>query len=378
MMTSCARPFARAGLGLVALGLVTARAAAQPSRFHLSRSLSLVQVYDDNLFSTPAARRADYIWRLSPRLGVGHRSRRLTLAARYGLDAELFRRHPELNTAVASQDAALELGWAPARLLAASASASYAQAQAPGELNAVTGLQAGRVRARRLSASGSLSWRMGARTKATVEPSVTREEVAGGQGNDTQAVSVGIERRMGPIDRGRVSYDARRFAFGQRETDSHIVTLGWSREVTPLAHFELEAGPRLTGHTVGAEVAAALKHRFRNGETSLAYLRTQTTVLGEPGPVTAEGVTATFSRRILGPLRIAGGPAVFRVRGERSEATVHRLNLEVSWPVTRRLLVAASHQFSLQRGGLGLAGSATPEIVHNTVLLRVVAAVPGY
>jgi hypothetical protein len=66
------------------------------------------------------------------------------------------------------------------------------------------------------------------------------------------------------------------------------------------------------------------------------------------------------------------------VRGERSEATVQRLNLEVSWPVNRRLLVAASHQFSLQHGGVGLAGTATPEIVHNTVLLRVVATAPGH
>jgi len=377
-MTSCARPFARAGLGLVALGLVTARASAQPSRFHLSRSLSLVQVYDDNLFSTPAARRADYIWRLSPRVGIGHASRRLTLAARYGLDAELFRRHPELNTAVAGQDAALELGWAPSRLLAASASASYAQAQAPGELNTVTGLQAGRVRARRLSAAGSLTWQLGVRTKATVEPRFIREEFAGGQGNDTQVATLAAERRLGPVDRGRVSYGARRFVFGQKQTESHVVTLGWSREITPLAHFELEAGPRLTGHTVGAEVAAALKHRFRSGDASLAYLHSQTTVLGEPGPVTAEGLSATFSRQLLGSVRIAGGPASFRVRGERSEATVHRLNLEVTWPVTRRLVVVASHQFSLQRGGLGLGGTPMPEIVHNALLVRLTAASAGY
>ena len=362
----------------MALGLVTTRGSAAPSGFRFSHSLTLMQTHDDNLFSTPTAREADDVWRLSPRLGLAYHSARLALNARYGLDAELFRLHPELTTAAAGQDATLDLAWTPSKRVTAAAGASYAEAQAPGELNGVTGLQVGRVRARRFSATGSFDWHVGPRTTASVEPAFTREEVAGGVGNELRAVSVAFERRMGPIDRGRVSYGFRRFAFADDGTDSHVVTLGWSRDITPTAHFELEAGPRVTGHLVGAEVSAALKHRFRRGETSLAYLRTQTTVLGEPGPVTAEGMTATFSRRLVGPLQIGGGPAVFRVRGERSEATVRRLGLELTWRVSRTLSVAASHQFSLQRGGLGLTGAPDAEIVRNVLLLRVIAASRTY
>lgn len=372
-MPPSARPLARAGLALLVLGLVPNRAMAQHA-LHLDHSLALVQVHDDNLFSAPEAREPDDIWRLSPRLGVGHRSGRLMLQAHYELDAEVFKRHPELNTAAARQAATLELGWTASKLLAAGASASYEDVQAAGLLNTLTGLEVGRRPARRLASTESLSRRLGALTKATVEHHFMREEVVGGPGTDLQFVSVGLERRLGPADRGRLSYSARRFAFGQEVAVSHVLTLAWSREVTPLAHFDFEAGPRLSGHRVGAEVTAGLKHRFRRGEAGIVYVNTQTTVVGRSGPVTANGVTVTFSRQLFGSLQVGGGPAAFRVNEPGSEITVYRLGLNVVWRVTRRLSLTASHQFSLQDSGPARAGGTGTEIARNTLLIGVTAA----
>lgn len=371
-MPAPAPPVARAALVLLGLVLLPDRALAQ-QRFQFGGSLGLVEVYDDNLFLASEARERDHIWRLSPRLSLGRRSPRLTLLGRYGLDAETYRRHSSLDTPLAAQDASLELSWTASRRLVASARAFYGEAQSPGALNTLTGLELGRLRGHRLSATELLSWRMGASTEGTLEQSFTREEVAGFPRTDTQGVSLGLERRLGPIDRSRVRYSARRFSSDGEVILSHVVTLGWSHEITPLAHFELDAGPRLSGRTVDAEVSVGLRHRFRQGEAGVAYVQTQTTVLGEAGPVTTKGVTLTFSRQFLGSLTVLASPAFFRIQGRGSEAAVHRLNLEVAWRVTRRLSLAASHQFGRQEGGLGL-GRPDAEIVHNRLQLRAVAS----
>jgi hypothetical protein len=363
---------ARAAVALSIVVLLPDPSMAQ-QRFDFSASLAAAEVYDDNLFFRPEAPERDNIWRLSPRLSLGRRSPRLTLLGRYGLDAEWFRRHPSLDTPLAGQDASLEMSWAPSRRLVASTTASYVAAQAPGELNILTGLELGRVRARRLSARQSFSWQMGARTKGVIEQTFMREEVAGFPRMDTQVASLRLERRLGALDLGQVGYSARRFDSGVDLILSQVVTLGWIREITPRDHFEIEVGPRLSEHALGAEVAASLRHRFARGEAGLSYVHTQTTVLGQTGPVTTSGVTAIFRRRLFESLTLSAGPTFARVQGRGSEFDVYRFNLEAAWRLTRRLSLSASHQFNFQSGVPGFARS-NAEIVHNAFMLRAVAA----
>ena len=371
-MLEYATPVARAGLAFLIVVILADPSMAQ-QRFEFSASLAAVEVYDDNLFFHTEAPEPDNIWRLSPRLSLGRRSPRLTLVGRYGLDAESYRRHPSLDTPLAGQDASLEMSWVPSKRWTATTIASYAEAQSPGALNVLTGLELGRRRGRRLSARESLSWRIGARTKGVLEQSSTREEVAGLPRTDTQTASLRLERRLGALDVGHIGYSARRFASEADAILSHVVTLGWRREITPRAHFELEAGPRLSEHVVGAEVTASLRHRFARGEAGLSYIHTQTTVLGQTGPVMTQGVTATFRTQMLQSLTLAAGPAFARVQGRGSEFEIYRLDVEVAWRLTRRLSLSASHQFTLQRGVPGLA-RPDAEIVHNALMLRAVAA----
>ena len=372
---STAASATRTALALLIVILLSDPSMAQ-QRFEAGASVAAVEVYDDNLFFSPEAPERDNIWRLSPRLSLGMRSPRLTLRGRYGLDAESYRRHPALDTPLAGQDASLELTWAPSQRFVASTTASYAEAQAPGMLNLLSGLEVGRHRSRRLSARQLFTWQLGARTQAAIEESFTREAVEGFPRTDTGAVVVRLERRLGALDRGRLSYSARRFDFDGAAVVSHVVALGWTREITPLDHFEVEAGPRVSDHAVGTEVTASLRHRFARGEASLAYVHTQTTVLGGAGPVMTKAVTAAFSRQLLESLTLAAGPSFARVQGRGPEIEVYRLNLEVTWRLTRRLSLSASHQFNFQSGVPGLAGPQA-EIVHNAFVLRAVAAASG-
>ena len=102
-------------------------------------------------------------------------------------------------------------------------------------------------------------------------------------------------------------------------------------------------------------------------------MKTQTTVVGQPGPVATEGVTATLSRRLLRSIRVGCGPAIFRVRGGGLAATVRRINLDADWRLTRRLSLAASHLYTLQRGGLGLDQPPDAEMAHNTFVVSIIA-----
>jgi hypothetical protein len=104
---------------------------------------------------------------------------------------------------------------------------------------------------------------------------------------------------------------------------------------------------------------------------ALAYIQTETGVIGHPEPVTAQGLTATFSRSLRRRLTVTAGPGVFQARGNAFEATVYRLNLDLAWRLGRHLSVEGSHQLSLQYSELD--GRQRGEVVHNTVLLTLVA-----
>ena len=342
-------------------------------RFEFGASLAAVEAYDDNLFFSPVAQEQDNIWRLSPRLSLGRLSPRFTIQGRYGLDAESYRRHPALNSALAGQDALLDMTWTPSKRVVVSTTASYSEAQSPGMLNLLSGLELGRRRGRRLYARQLLTWQAWGRTRFLVEPSFTREAVEGLPRTDTGAVTIQMEKRLGALDRGHLSYGARRYDFDGDSVFAHVVALGWTREITPLDHFEVEAGPRLSDHAVGAEARASLRHHFARGEAAVAYVHTQTTVLGAAGPVMSKGVTATLSRQLFESLTVAAGPTFSRIQGQASEFEVFRINLEVAWRLNRRLSLSASHQFNFQSGVPGLA-EANTQIVHNAFVLRAVAA----
>jgi len=361
------RPIALA-LGLT-LPLIPGAASAQ-SKFLVNPSFSISTVYDDNLFAARSDPQADHIWRLSPRFSMGRRSRELTVHAEYGLDAEIYRRHPELNSVAASQEAALDIQWRPARSLAAAATASYVRAPTAGTLNTITGLQIGRVDARRLSSTESLVRRFGGRTEAKLEHAFTLEQFEGIPDVTTQSLGLGLERRRKGQGRARVRYRVSQYV-GVATTLSQVATLGLSAAFTRFAQLDIDVGPRRTGPAITPEASVALSRRFRKGWTQVGYLHTQTTVVGYPAPVTADGVTATL-RRDLGRISVTAAPSFFHVRSQGLVTTLPRVGVDLAWHFTRDLALSVSQQLSLQRGSLIPAEVGT-DITHNTLLVGLVA-----
>jgi hypothetical protein len=357
------------------LALLPGQAAAQRG-FGLSGSVALGQSYDDNVFAVPEARRADLISRVSPRLGLAYQSRRLDLRAQFTRDVENYRRHAELSTLAARQEASVDLDLFPGAGFELAAGVSYAETNSPGEFNVIegvelVGLELRRSPASRLATTQSVSRRLGARTRAAVEHAYSLDDVEGGVATANRAVAARVERQVGPVDTLRLTYGLHSLAAADVRTTSHAAVLTWAREVTPRAHLELSAGPRWSGGTLAPELAATLRHRFRRGDASLAYVQTETTVIGQPVPVRAAGLSATFTRSLGRNLMLGGGPSRFTALGAGFEATVYGLGLELAWSLNRHLSLAGSHQLSLQHGTTD--GRDRGEIVHNTFLLRLVA-----
>lgn len=367
-------------VALVAATLPTGAATAQ-HQFDMSTSVALTETYYDNVFAVPKDTREDVVSRLTPRLGVAYRSPRFDVRARYAREAEAFSRNRELSTLRARQEAGLDLRWSPGAGFEAAGGATYTETHSPGEFTVITGLdfngrdltglELRRALANRFSTTGSLSYRMGARTRAVVAHGFTQDEIVGGVPSTTHMAAARLERQVGPVDALSLAYGLRQFTARGDGSTSHALTLTWAREVTPQAHLELKAGPRLFGRAVGPELGATLRYRFRRGDAALSYVQTETAVIGRPTPFTVEGLSATFTRSLSRTLTVAAGPRMLQARGKAMQTTVYGTTLDLAWRLSRHLSLGASHLLSVQHDQLD--GRPRGEIVHNTVLLRLVA-----
>lgn len=368
------------GNGLLALmaTLLPANAADAQPRLRFDAALEVGQVYDDNLFPDPTSsvRETDVIHRMTPRLRVAYTGRTLRLLARYGRDAEVFDWHPELNSTRARQDAALEVGWSPARALTLAAGISYADTTTARDLNLIAPLETLRVPAERLSTRASSSLRVGARTRVRAEQGFDRERARGFPEIDTYFATVALERRFGAAETADLSFGLREFASAGSVMTSYVLALAWSRPVTARSSFELMAGPRLTDDGgVGPEISLGVRSRLRHGEIVLEYARTEATAAGHLGRLNVERVSATLRHHVSSRLTIRGGPAVATSRRGRTAATIYVVGAELQYRLTQRAALAASHTWSLQQGNL--AGPAARDIPHNIISLKLVARSAG-
>jgi hypothetical protein len=365
-------PAARAGalavlLVVVAPGLPEAE--AQPG-FYATPSLSLAEVYDDNLFSTPTRRQRDFITRVSPALEAGYRSAPLTLLGRYGFDAELYAEHPELNDAQTRQEASVDLQSRPTPTLRLGLTGLFRETQIAGELNLESGLTTGRVRGQRVSLAGAAGWRLGPRTEVSAEAEAADDELEGGIGTKTYTAGGRLERELTARDAGRLGYTVRRFVFDGDETQtSQAALVGWRHAFTPRTSLELSGGPRFTDGSVDPEVSASFRHELRGGELSLMYARTETTAIGQVGTLTTDSATALAVWEPRRSLRVRAAPSVVRVEQAGLDATVYSLSLGVSYRVTRFVALEASYGFALQRGSTVPTTRPDQEITRNIVVL---------
>jgi hypothetical protein len=361
-------------LGLVFLCETTAPHAANAQQmFHLNPSIGVTQVYDSNLFFTASDRQSDSIWRVSPAIEPEYRSMPWTWIGRFGLDAERFATHPDLDTVQARAHASVDLQYRPTPRLAIGAATEFAKTQTPGELNVETALTLARARASRLAMHPSATYAFGAVTQGKLDYSYTDDRLAGSPRLRAQAATVGLERHMSPRDTASLSYGVRQYLFGARDaTTSQVLSVGWTHGMTPLASLTLQGGPRVSDGVPAPELSASLRYHVRPGDLVLTYARGQTTLVGLDGTVDTHGLAATAIYRPRRSVQMRIAPGVYRsVRGTTS-AHVYRAVFSVACPIGRWWLFDAGYDMNVQHGDI-YASRAADRLSRHVAHVQLVA-----
>src|SRR5437667_528672 len=363
-------------------GVLLPSAAPAQTGYYLTPSLSVAEVYDDNLFYSPSPRTHDVFTRISPGLKAGYLSAPLTVEGSYAFDSEIYSQHSELTTSLVRQRGLIELKATPVQVLTLSLPVSYFQSRTPTELNLTTGLAVGRVRAERYTTNPGFTYRFDPLTTAKGDYTYSKDLLAAGITAgaltiDTHIVHLALDRRLSPRDTVGPGYLGRRYEFsGFPALTSHAFTLGWSHELTALPTFMQRGSPRLTEGPVDRlpEASASIRHKLQSGELSLAYASVLTTVFGLTNSVKSQSITATATTQLLSTLQLSVAPAFYKISSEVIKATVYAMNLETSYQLTKTLALGAAYQFSLQQGTP--SGQREVEILHNVFLIRLIVIYP--
>jgi hypothetical protein len=379
-------------------GVLLPTAAQAETGYYLTPSLSVAEVYDDNVFFTPSPRSHDFLTRISPGIKASYQTAPLTVEegyakassqpapltveGGYSFDSEIYSRHQELTTPQMRQRGSIEVKIMPDPVLTLSVSGAYYQTKTPTELNLTTGLAARRVLAERYTAGPAFIYRFDPLTTAKGDYTFSKD-LLGGVTIDSHIENWTLDHRLSPRDTVGPGYVGRQFAFsGFPALTSHAFTLGWSHELTPLTAFTLRGGPRLTEGKVDRlpEALASISHKLKSGELSLSYGSALTTIIGQSAAARAQSIAGKATTELLPKLVVSAGPAIFWVSSDIFKSTVYAVILEASHQLTKALALQASYQYSFQRGSFnpqtGPTGPTNVEVLHNIFLIRLTVTYP--
>ena len=317
--------------------------------------ISTVQVYEDNLFAASASQHPqnDFVSTFGPTFEAGYASTPWVVAATYAVDAERYADHVELNRLFARQEGTLDARYLPTSRLTLEARAAHVETQTPNEFNVNSLLAAGRAQAQRTLARSTVTYAWTALTDLHVDYDFSRDRIAGAEtvASDGRMTLV---RRVGPRNAYRVAGGIRdvRFPLDAGEV-SGVVTLGWARQVGRQTRFEIDLGPRVTERATRPEVSAVLEQRWKPGDLSLSYSRTQVTAVGQLESIDMHRLILGSTYRPVSAVTLVGITSLARASvQDRSHVAVYAVELKASLQATRRVSLVASARIGRQDGAV--------------------------
>jgi len=368
--------FARRVALFAALGAVPGMDSEAQDRLRIQPFVSLSEVYDSDVFSTPADPRADLVTRITPGLTTTYESPAMTLSSRFLADFERFDRHPELAGLDARQQGTVSLTYRATPRVRVAAGGELLMTHTPQDLNLATSLAAPRARARRHTANASATRRFSPVTSGSLGYTFTGDRVGRSFATDTHGADATVERRVSARTAVRGRYRVQAFGFTTPVTHSrvtsHSVSIGVDHAIAPRLRASIDVGPRTTGDVARPELAASVACDCASVDLALAYTRTQTTVIGLAGAADVESVGMTIGRTFGRSLDVQVAPAFFSSTLAALRAEVYALAINVKRPISSRVAVELTLQGSLQRGHI-YPGGAGEDVPRHTILARLVA-----
>src|ERR1051325_908909 len=339
---------------VAALSLVTGTPgdARGQAGWYVTPSLTASQDYDDNVFSRPA-RESDFISRLSPNLKAGYQSKPFTLLLGAGVDAEYFADHPNLS-GVNRKHASLDVAYVPeltGPTTTLALQGLFAETETPSELQPLTGIEVARQTTRLWSAGPSITYQLSPATSGEAGYAY-RELESRTSTSVAQQAQLGIASQLTRLDSGRLRYSLGVTDSAGATTTSHALTAGWTTKLSHAMTLALDAGPRLSDGRVEPDVTARLSERFKLGEVSLTYQRTETVVIAQPGAVETNSVLGALTLSPTRRLQIDLGSGYSVTATPGGDVSVYRASAAISYRLTKWLGLSAAYRFLRQDQGV--------------------------
>jgi hypothetical protein len=212
----------------------------------------------------------------------------------------------------------------------------------------ITAVDFGRRVTTVLSVAPGVTYELTPRTVLEGDYRFRTVDVSGAPRQTEHSVELWAHRQLTRLDRGSVRYRLRHFEFDDRE--SHVLTVGWSRVVTPRLTAALHAGPRIADDgDAGVEAWAQVRYRYREALVTLRYTRTDEIVVGQSG---AQVVDRVLARARWRPRRALVGTLsgeIHRVSADGSgDITVYHVTAGLAYRINRWLTARAGYRLSLQ------------------------------
>jgi hypothetical protein len=235
----------------------------------------------------------------------------------------------------------------------------------------VTGIQLARTQATELSATPAVAYQLSAVDTLRSSYTFIRATIDDGLTNFVHRPRLGYSRQFGPLDTGMANYRGGIYTTERSPTAlSGAFTLGWVHQFTPTTFLTVEAGPRFLDNdpvpdspSVQPEVHARVEHGFRRVRLALDYLRSESFIVGVPGIVETETISALVEALPLRDLTLRFEPAFIRTFGGLFEDTqVLGFLLSGYYAITPWMSARLTYRFAHQK-------QAGPDLTHNVVTL---------
>jgi hypothetical protein len=355
---------AKAPLVLGILGMLVQREALAQYKVAIEPAIDVTQVHDDNLFSSAVSPAQDLILRVTPSLALRVESPRWSVGGAFGFDSERFANHSNLTNSRARQRGSLGVSYRFDPRLTIALNGGYTDTDTPGDLNLLTGLGATRVRVQQLTFGPSARYRISPRTSAHAAFSLTDQKSAGAPGMNTRFETVGIGHRITPRDEFTADYEHSRYLFtlaGSTSTsNTHVLRGGWTHNLNAATTVTLQAGPRITDHSIAPELAVSVTHAWQFSSIAISAMQTQTTAIGSVGTIETRGVQARFTYEPTRPLTVYAAPAVARNVQRDLQATVYWIGLGARYAITPLTGFDVAYSFNSQKGSINALQANRP------------------
>lgn len=354
MSSSARRAATRLSVVMLMLSavVVTADRVDAQSRLHVTPSVAVSAVYDENILFDPQEPRSDQLWRVEPQVSVLRESVRSRLWLDSSLNASRYSRNRGLSSALARQYTAADWTWQATSVSSLGVAGTFASTTDPGDVDLSTGWSLGPVRTWRWMVSPEYEhaidprFTVSARYRVNVEQAATVEDLV------TNTAVGELQWRVDERNDLRFGYGLDRFGFGPTTTWSQRPAVYWVHKFSPLTQVMLGGGARLTGGDPRPYIEAAASRQTGRLEAAVSYSWDQVASLGADALIEVQRVLATvrYGRRDSLFATLHGGAYVNSVGRERVD--IYRAGLDIERRLWGPLAIAASVSVDFQRAPL--------------------------